>query len=992
MPSERYPQPSGGKSTQSLPRAFSTLSLRGSSASSSRDSTSTGSSGKNVFLGFLTRVFGKKSRSLCELPADINEEFSRGSLDERVRTSNLGSPRVLAKSRSVKNLRSAPASPSPTPSSPTTQRRSPRPPRSQLKHARSEPALKYMAQPAPSTMPEPLPTQTSRRLVDVEPGGRLRVNRESLRYLQGLEAHVVVLAAAGTPGVGRSSVLNRLARKDRLFGNPGSHKDGMTPSLSMAVVEPWWTDAETAGRPAKKRTRMVLLDTLGFTGEASVMPSETRLITLVLLIASSLILVGRRRMATPDLAKLSCLGDFPGMIDPATTLDALAVTLPNIAWVILDADEPTGTDDPKILEDLLHTHTKLPTPDATPHPADRVRGVLVNLFTKQSLFSIPAPPSDEDQEIRPVSSVDPEMYRRRNDALSSHVARTAGVKQIAGGGPGGEDCVALRARDWACLLTVCCDLLNDSVTVLPVVDIWRQVLESRTDHLHACAKRKYDDFMNAIAVPSMPLDLPTLRERHNECSQKAVAATRDLLDDGPSAWRAAEPGVWNLLGAMDDRGKVEPSDALLVAFVVKNFEVAIAKCQEVLIAGQEQIAKKIADRSYDAISLFDQDMSRILTQFHRSTRTPSLLSPALISHHLQPFTTHIAQQRSHLAHALAERAHHLAARTERDRLAREEQERRFRDHHMVLRAADELRDVQDMIATTRMRQQEEERLMRESERWARERLAVALSGGNGDPAARTADDAGRRQRQRSLPRPGGMVGAPPHSMSAPSEESVTSAVGRGKARGRSKSNGGLTPIDTHRSMSSSNHHHNASAFFPTSSSSSSSPSPATAPSPRRSKSRSKSLGRSRSHHQLQSPAQPHHPHFQYHQPYANLPASMSWTGDWGSYHPSQSQPPQQPPPTSWAYQQYPQQQYHPGFQHQLPPVPTIPTIYAGAAQLPASPGSEAASHQYPGSLVMPSWQTPIAMGDGARGSPGGDGGGGRDRDRGRGSESGFGSR
>ncbi|KAI8912047.1 hypothetical protein DFJ77DRAFT_468716 [Powellomyces hirtus] len=943
-------------------------------------STTSSKTSKNALKGFLSRVFGRKARGLSEVGTEDGEAGLVQVDPVVVVEGRVSQDRVLKKSRSLKKLRpSAPASPT---TSPAEQR-----PRA-LKHAKSEPALKYLAksQPGQQHLPAvsmPPPTRKSNvsncainhtpisnngltpcvQLIDIEADGRLMPRREGIEYMRRLDAHVVVVAAVGAVGVGKSSVLNRIARNKTRFGGEPVLESSQErkKGASMAIVEPWWDHlpspaADINGTPLpRKHVKVVLIDAPGFTGHESQLKWETRLMALVVLLASTVLIVGRTRMDDQGLAALHALGELPAVIDPATTIESLATTLPNLMWLLLDADDPSGNSDTRLLENLLRLNPpQAPDGDRT-HCADQVRSVLTKLFTKQSLHSLAAPltqgdananklplrsglPAEDDDPppARPPSST----FRQQMEKLSKTVAQMAGVKQIACV-RADEPAVSLRGRDLANLLTTCCDMLNrdadDGHHVLHLDDIWNQTNDAKWQHLHTIAKQKYDDFMTAIAVPHMPCDVLRLRDRHDECIRKTLNLLRDDLSGIDNrAWRRREAALVSVLGEMDERGKVNPGNAALVDFVVRNLELAMRKCAGVLTKGQEQITKKIADAHYDSLAPFDQDVTRIVNLFHRAARSPELLSSTAIASHLQPFQYQITLQRVGLAQ-------HFSDRARAEHQARLEHQRRDRDQY-VLRAAEELRGVQDMIGDVRWRAGEEERLLRESERVVRERLVQVLcegSGGVNDAAALTAVTSPTAAGPPTAPQQagrtgmGGMVGAPPPPSASPNryhqhpqylsiphsqppqQQQSSSTSNPAKPRGRARSRSQVPPplkINTAKHYTTS-----AAAFMPRT------PPPFTCPVTKTSiqatatgaaagpqpTPRSKSASRASS----RSPAAPlpdwllhyHLPHHQHHHP-------SSSGHDQQHLHP---------------YAAYLNPHHHPHHQHhQHPPVPPIPTIYA----------------------------------------------------------------
>ncbi|KAJ3152559.1 hypothetical protein HDU89_001252 [Geranomyces variabilis] len=819
----RLTLPRGSTPSQHILSAYSVAS---SSAPTVHTTTSSKSNSKNGFKSLLSRVFGRKTRSLGSDPG--TEELGRGggggeyisnsgkagletaeqsaacampvARNSDVETTTMALHGLLKQTRSLKKMRiSSPSEP------PAADSAGPPASSRTLKHARSEPALKYLAEsqqqpqllmpppilpPLPAAQPIHSSSTSSSsnsnhssanrsarrsaakpgstgciRLLDIHSDGRLKLQRDAVECLRRVDAHVIVLAAFGPVGVGKSSVLNRVARNRCKFGSEPALEgaDPRVKGVSMAIVDPWWdlpqVGVDANGTPLPKRkVKVVLIEAPGVTGNDQQLAWESRLVALVVLLASKLIVIGRTRMDSRDLAALSALGELPSLIHPSTTLDALAITLPSLTWLFLDADDPSGKTDPHLLENLLHpTEAEHGHDDAYPAQAQatssadaasqRVRAVLTKLFRRHTLHSLAAPPAaaaanptelDSAMALEGARHPPPSAYRTGMEKLSNSIALAADVKRIAGPRPE-EPPVSLKGADLANLVTAVCDMLNNDQPVMCLDRTWSHINDLRWASIRNLAKNKYEDLMTAIAVPSMPLDLVRLADRHDECARKTLAALRDQFDDGdaqsPRAWRRKQADLAVCIGDLDDMGQVEPPDAFLATYRNKNYEIALAKCTAVLSRGQDGMNKKIADGHYESLSVFDHDASRLIASFHRAARSPAdLIHPSTVATHVVNFQQQVAAQRAVLGQHLADRLQQQVLRQERERANWDRYQRELAVRH----AEDELRGVQELIGGVRWRAGEEERMLRETERVARERLMSVMMAGGAGPSSSTA--------------------------------------------------------------------------------------------------------------------------------------------------------------------------------------------------------------------------------------------------------------
>ncbi|KND02717.1 uncharacterized protein SPPG_01800 [Spizellomyces punctatus DAOM BR117] len=735
--------------------------------------------GVKGFLGAF-KLFGKRSKSMSEMKKELARPISPEALITSTTPVNPVRPKTPSSTERARN-----------PSSTST-------PQSRLKPAKSEPILNYLSTPPPS-----LPSTTSGssastaltptsclsrsssshrstaiiRLVDVDSDGTLFLRREGLEHLRRIEADVFVIAAIGGSGIGKSSVLNRIAKSRKRFP-VAEEKNPRKPSqqgISFMTVDPWWeTDAQgnhnrrdmnSSGMPQVMPKKVLLLDTPGLEGTDTVLDRELNLLALVMLIASSVLVVGRERFDDAALRTLRAFGELPKLIDPSTCLDVLSLCLPKLVWVLLDADTKTSDDDANFLDAMLHPPNQLKTNETT----EMVRAVLTKLFPYQSLYSIPSPspkeelpPVDESADNpprRPKSNA----YRRRMERMISALGRTTDVKK-AWALRGDMMALPLKGKAVANLLVLCCDVLNKSEP-LDLTSLWQETYDRRWKMVQQTARSKYEDLMAAVAVPDMPMDLAALRKRHDECARKSTLAVRDSLDVDTRGklWRRREEELLASMGQMDERGKVHPIDAFLATFVIKNYEMAIARCRSLLAKGQDEITNKIADGYYEDVSHFDDNVNRLVAHFHRTCRTPALLSGTTITSLLESFHAKITSQRTHLLQHFQERAQHAAERAARHNIIRAERERKERQWK-VMKAAEDLRCLQEAVGHVRVRAVAEEARLKEEEREARRRLMEAISvseasgiatvGVSGPPPDSSGMIAGMI---------GGMVGVPPRS-------------------------------------------------------------------------------------------------------------------------------------------------------------------------------------------------------------------------------------
>ncbi|KAJ3183543.1 hypothetical protein HDU87_006868 [Geranomyces variabilis] len=987
----RLTLPRGSTPSQHILSAYSVASSSAQTTTSSKASSS-----KNGFKSLLSRVFGRKTRSLGSDPG--TEELGKGgggrecvgnggkaglganeqsvtcpARNSDVETTTMARHGLVKHTRSLKKMRLSTPSESPAVDStgPPTSSRT-------LKHARSEPALKYLAKsqqqpqllmPPPILPPLPVaqPTHTSStssssnsnhssanrsarrsaaksgstgciRLLDIHPDGRLKLQRDAVEHLRRVDAHVIVLAAFGPVGVGKSCVLNRVARNRCKFGSEPALEaaEDHVKCVSMAIVDPWW-DLPQAGLDAnrtplpKRKMKVVLIDAPGVTGDEQQLAWESRLVALVTLLASTLFVIGRTRMRSRDLAVLFALGELPSLIHPSTTLDALTITLPSIQWLLLDADDPSGKTDPHMLEDLLHPtqaddsddDTYLAQSHATPPvnaASQRVRAVLTKLFRRHALHSLAAPPAaaaaaadptalDSAMAMEGARHPPPSAYRTGMEKLSNTVALAAEVKRIAGPRPD-EPSVSLKGADLANLVTALCEMLNKDQPAMDLDRTWSHIND--------------EDLMTAIAVPAMPLDLVRLADRHDECARKALAALRDQFDDGDSqsarSWRRKQADLAVCIGDLDDMGQVEPPDAFLAAFINKNYEIALAKCMGILSRGQDGMNKKIADGHYESLSVFDHDASRLIASFHRAARSPAdLIHPSTIAAHVLTFQQQVAAQRAVLGQHLADRLQQHVLRQERERANWDRYQRELAVRH----AEDELRGVQELIGGVRWRAGEQERMLRETERVARERLMSVVMAGGAGASSSTA-----------------IYIAPPSMRIAPTGGSLE-RVSRGRPRSKSSGMRGNKASHQHLTINTTAA---PPSSFPTGTprQTRTPPPPQSLPSP----------NTSDSHY--------HHHHHKHHAPPPPRPirskSASSRLADPRQYlyhHPASA------PPIDFSTGRkmgggQGQGQYYFSHPHSPPPVPALPVLYHTAAAAAAASSAAAGDpYAHPAAMMWP---------------------------------------
>lgn len=266
--------------------------------------------------------------------------------------------------------------------------------------------------------------------------------------MRAVDSQVIILAAVGGAGVGKSSLLNKVGRNQAQFmvGDGDGSNRRKTPGVSMAILDPWWdTQAaekghlkhrdESGNSRQKRPEKVVLLDTPSLDGSDEANEWESKLMTLVVLASSCLVIVGRERFDDAALSALRTFGDLPRLIDPATRLDTLSSCLPRVFWALLDSDAPNTDRDPDFLDSILNP----PPQPYINETAEMARAVLAKLFTNQSLHSVPMPsslaencdkasPTDEAIPRRPRSNA----FRRRMERLIRALGEHADVKKIWG--------------------------------------------------------------------------------------------------------------------------------------------------------------------------------------------------------------------------------------------------------------------------------------------------------------------------------------------------------------------------------------------------------------------------------------------------------------------------------------------------------------------------------------------------------------------------------
>ncbi|KAI9094711.1 hypothetical protein DFS34DRAFT_240718 [Phlyctochytrium arcticum] len=651
-------------------------------------------------------------------------------------------------------------------------------------------------------------------------GGDRRAARQVCRYLD--------------PGfrMSRDDIdLSQTEKKDA--DDSGARDDGWNDGVRITQI---LEQEEMIGAGTHSKPALVVLETpaLGAAangdaggeedeyGNYSASPREMNLLLVSLLIASSVLCVHQgEQMDSVALNTFAAFADLPRCIDPSTRVEVLRACVPHIGWIVVGAASNADmAKDPEMAARLMllgNEETDDEGDDKEMTTSMAVRSVLTKLFPQQLLFGLPSvnrdtPPSSayptNVDDMLAAQSLPPsgarsvlQPSRKHLSSLITHFSKhTTTLPKLSYAAS--TDLIPLPFSSGAHLnnhiLRVTAALAQPNPVMLSPLLSQSSEVEWRS--LTKWAEREYVDRMTAVAIPDMPLDWASLRKRHAECVSRAMSGVRDRVGNGGlnmqgKLWKKREESFQKIVGAMDERAKVEPVDSCLSAFVVQNYETAIARSKSVLLKGIEDTRDLMAQGQFTDLPRFDAHMKRLLTQFQTTLCSPSLLSPRTLAHLFEHFHTQHTQLRSQLIRQLQGAVQHVMEQQLRSQTIAMERERR-EQRERVMHATEVLRQVQEQVGEVRVRAVAEEARLRAEEREARMRLETALAGPSASPWSRPGVNLNSTWAAQTLPSSSAPSGPasrhrrsrskPPSSSSSPAHVSTPAATGGPEPKASSK--------------------------------------------------------------------------------------------------------------------------------------------------------------------------------------------------------------